>query len=121
MAKILIIDDMPGVRRSISAVLKQQGHEIAEAENGKVGIQMVEKDSYDLIITDMLMPEEDGMSVINHLKDKRSRPSILAISGGGANVNPNYALNEAEKFVDQTLAKPFNKTQLMETVDQLVS
>lgn len=120
MAKILIIDDMPGVRRSISAVLKQKGHDITEAENGRVGIDTLGKEDFDLVITDMLMPEEDGMTVINHLKDKTDRPSILAISGGGANVDPNYALNEAGKFVDKTLSKPFNKNQLIETVEELV-
>lgn len=120
MAKILIIDDMPGVRRSISAVLKQEGHEIAEAENGRIGIEKVNGQKYDLVITDMLMPEEDGMTVINHLKDQDSRPAILAISGGGANVDPNFALNEAGKYVDKTLSKPFNKSQLLQAVEELL-
>lgn len=120
MAKILVIDDMVGVRRSIAAILKQAGHTILEAEDGVKGTALIDSEKFDLVITDMMMPGKDGMGVINHLKNKAPRPKVLAISGGSANMNPNGALEMAEKMVDGILHKPFQRPQLIDSVTKLI-
>ena len=121
MAKVLIIDDMVGVRRSIGAILKQAGHTILEAENGDVGVKLADAEKVDLVITDMMMPGRDGLGVVNHLRTKPNRPRILAISGGSANINPNSALEVVSKLVDGILYKPFQRNQLIDSVNAVIT
>lgn len=97
MAKILLIDDMAGVRRTVSAVLKRAGHKVTEADDGGIGLQLLKSDQFDLVITDMLMPNHDGMEVILFLEQQPKRPRVLAISGGGSQVSSDDAFMLARK------------------------
>ena len=87
MAKILVIEDMEGVRLSIVTVLERNGHTVSTAENGIIGVEKAKEDSFDLIITDILMPEQDGIEVINELREHNPNTIILAVSGGGTQVS----------------------------------
>lgn len=120
MAKILLIDDMAGVRRTVSAVLKRAGHEVTEANDGGAGLQLIKSDRFDLVITDMLMPNHDGMEVILFLEQQPYRPRVLAISGGGSQVSSDEAFMLARSKADATLAKPFDNSELLAAVDKLL-
>lgn len=120
-ARILVIDDMLGVRKSIVTVLRQEGYTADEAENGVVGLAKAQSATYDLIITDMLMPEKDGLGVLMALSERGHRVPVLAISGGGATVESKNVLASAGKIAQATLAKPFHKPQLMEAVRKLIA
>ena len=120
MAKILLIDDMAGVRRTISAVLKRAGHTVTEADDGGAGLQLLKGDRFDLVITDMLMPNHDGMEVILFLEQQPNRPKVLAISGGGSQVSSDEAFMLARSKADATLAKPFDNTELLAAVGKLL-
>ena len=120
MAKILLIDDMKGVRRAISAVLKRAGHTVIEAGDGGVGLQLLQSQRFDLVITDMLMPQHDGMEVLLFLEQLPDRPKVLAISGGGSQVSADEAFMLARSKADATLAKPFDNSDLVETIDRLL-
>ncbi|QDM15415.1 response regulator [Tardiphaga sp. vice352] len=120
MAKILLIDDMAGVRRTVSAVLKRAGHKVTEADDGGIGLQLLKSDQFDLVITDMLMPNHDGMEVILFLEQQPKRPRVLAISGGGSQVSSDDAFMLARKKADATLAKPFDNSELLAAVDKLL-
>jgi CheY-like chemotaxis protein len=120
MARILLIDDMAGVRRTVSAVLKRAGHKVTEADDGGIGLQLLKRDQFDLVITDMLMPNHDGMEVILFLEQQPKRPRVLAISGGGSQVSSDEAFMLARSKADSTLAKPFDNSELLAAVDKLL-
>lgn len=120
MAKILLIDDMAGVRRTVSAVLKRAGHTVTEANDGGAGLQLLKGDRFDLVITDMLMPNHDGMDVILFLEQQPNRPKVLAISGGGSQVSSDEAFMLARSKADATLAKPFDNAELLAAVGKLL-
>ena len=120
MASILLIDDMKGVRRTVSALLKRAGHSVTEADDGGVGLELLGSQRFDLVITDMLMPKLDGMEVLLHLEKQPNRPKVLAISGGGSQVSADQAFLLAKSKADATLAKPFDNAELLAEVDKLL-
>ena len=120
MANILLIDDMAGVRRTVSAVLKRAGHAVTEADDGGAGLQLLKSDRFDLVITDMLMPKHDGMEVLLFLEQQPNPPKVLAISGGGSQVSADEAFMLARSKADATLAKPFDNAELLAVVGKLL-
>jgi two-component system chemotaxis response regulator CheY len=121
MAAILLIDDMKGVRRTVSALLKRAGHTVTEADDGGAGLDLLKGGSrFDLVITDMLMPKHDGMEVLLFLEQMHNRPKVLAISGGGSQVSADEAFMLARNKADATLAKPFDNADLIAEVDKLL-
>ncbi|MEI6557070.1 MAG: response regulator [Rhodospirillaceae bacterium] len=82
MARILVIDDDLFVRRAIAYLLQALGHETAEAENGREGVQMQRSQRYDMVITDMTMPVQDGLVTIQMLKREFDSLPIIAMSDG---------------------------------------
>jgi CheY-like chemotaxis protein len=121
MAKILVIDDVMGVRRSTSGLLRKAGHEIVEAADGRDGIEKARATRPDLVITDLLMPGIDGLDTIDGLREAGVRCPILAVSGGGALVDATDALAAAANVADATLRKPFDSDELLERVDALLA
>lgn len=120
MAVILLIEDMEGVRSSIEMILKGAGHRVVCAENGEDGLARAVVERFDLIITDILMPRKDGVEVIFALREAPTTPPILAVSGGEARMPADRALALAEPIADATLAKPFSRSELLETVEVLL-
>jgi CheY-like chemotaxis protein len=121
MAAILLIDDMKGVRRAVSALLTRAGHNVTEADDGGAGLALLKGGQrYDLVITDMLMPKHDGMEVLLFMEQQPNRPKVLAISGGGSQVSADEAFLLARSKADATLAKPFDNADLLAEVDKLL-
>ncbi len=121
MARILLIDDMEGVRSSLSTVLSTAGHQVVEAADGDAGLRKADEQGFDLVITDIIMPKIDGSEVILALKQKAGTTPVLAISGGGGTVNAENALMLARSTADAVLQKPFSRNDLLEAVDELVT
>ena len=71
MAKLLIIDDERGIRNTLREILADEGHEVEVAENGKQGLEMAQAKAYDLIFSDIKMPEMDGMELLAKIEDCR--------------------------------------------------
>lgn len=121
MAHILIIDDEEMVRNSLHVMLEHEGHSILEAENGVIGLSLAEQHHPDLIITDIFMPDKDGLEVIRELRQQQSTVKILAITGGGASGSLNL-LPQASAFgAHATLHKPFTRRALLQTIQQLLA
>ena len=119
MASILLIEDMASVRSSLATVLQTAGHSVTEAEDGDVGLKEAKGRRFDLIITDIIMPNLDGSEVIMTLKQQNPGVPVLGISGGGNSVNAETALLLAREMASAVLAKPFSRQDLLDTVTRL--
>lgn len=119
MAKILLIDDVAAVRRSIISILKQDDHEVIEVDTADTAVSTLKEASYDLVITDIILPG-GGEVVIQEAMKCKMRPKILAISGGGWQLNGADALKHAVQWVDATLEKPFSREELLQAVNRLL-
>ena len=116
MARILVIDDEPAIRRSVRKILELAGHEVHEAADGFAGLAHATR-PYDVIITDLRMPEFDGIEVITSLRRVDAEVKILLISGGDHRVTGTKA---AELGAVWLLAKPFTVPQLQNMIHSIV-
>jgi CheY-like chemotaxis protein len=121
MAKILLIEDMKGVQTSISLILKNAGHEVSIADNGREGVNAFQRGSFDLVITDILMPEMDGTEVLFSLKKHSRPPRMIAISAGGGSIAADEALAVARSVADMVLEKPFSRGDLLDSINRVLS
>src|SRR3989442_12400990 len=116
MTRILIIDDEAPVRDLLRQMLEKEGYEVVEAREGDIGIRLFCENPADLIITDILMPEKEGIETILELRKVFPQVKIIAISGGGRMRNLD-GLPVAKAFgAVCTLAKPFERKELLEAV-----
>ena len=116
MARILIIDDEPQIRSMLRLMLERVGYEIAEAPDGVEGIRQYRENPADLIITDLIMPNKDGIGMIIDLKKEFPRVKIIAMSGGGVN-RPEGYLDGAKKLgATRTLTKPIDRDEMLQAV-----
>jgi CheY-like chemotaxis protein len=121
MAVLLIIDDDDAMRRMMVRALSGGKHQILEAENGSAGLKLVEEHTPDVVITDILMPQKEGIETIREVQDRAPRTKIIAVSGGGLSHNLMF-LDVARAFgASMVLAKPFRPAELVEAVEQVLS
>ncbi|MEX1182804.1 MAG: response regulator [Gemmatimonadota bacterium] len=121
MSSILIIDDDASVRRLLRKALEGAGHTVAEANNGGTGMQRFREKRSDLVITDLYMPEQDGIETIQQLRAEAPGCRILAVSGEAAARGTPGALRDAGLLgADAMLAKPFDIPQLLAAVEDLL-
>ena len=121
MSAILVVDDDLSVLDVMSEMLRLEGHVVTVAENGKEAIDQVAANNIDLVITDLIMPEKEGLETIADIRRSHADMPIIAISGGGRLGPMDYL--ETAKFIgaDATLAKPFARAELIEAVDGLLA
>ncbi|HNW57183.1 MAG TPA: response regulator [Bacteroidales bacterium] len=120
MAGILIVEDEKELREMLKLSFVKRKYSVLEAENGKDAIVHFRPSVTDLVVTDLIMPEEDGLKVIMKLKELKPSIKIIAISGGGK-VGPASYLNLAKALgADATFSKPFSINELIQRVEELL-
>ena len=119
--KILVIDDEPGIRCLIAHVLQIDGHQVLTAPNGISGLRLMRREQPDMVITDILMPDQDGLGIIRSVRQESPEVKILAISGGGTVGGVDLLIAAKRLGADATLAKPFMPEQVFESVKGLAS
>ena len=106
MATILVIDDHQPIRSLLSRALEGAGHEVLEASNGRLGLELYQKRFLDLIITDIVMPEMDGLEMMLELNRNLLNVKVIAMSGG---LESEGALHVAKMLgARQTFQKPLD-------------
>ena len=121
MARILIIDDDDKVRMLLEKFMVIDGHEVETAENGLIGLKMIDSRQYDLLISDIVMPEQDGIGVLMELRKTQSKLKTIVITGGSLKLDINDLMNMAKMMkADKVLMKPLDFENLKLTVDELL-
>jgi CheY-like chemotaxis protein len=122
MALILVIDDDAQMRRTVRRMLATASHSVMEAANGKAGIELMGERVPDLVVTDILMPERDGIEVIRDIRREYPGIKVVAISGGAATGGTPLYLNAAQKLgADAVIEKPFHPSEFLALTQRLLS
>ena len=121
MKNILLVDDEASIRTMVRAVLNDPEYSFSEAFNGTEALEILEKEEFDLIITDVIMPDCDGIELVMTVRKKLPDIKVIVMSGGGR-VRADHYLNLAEKLgAARVFEKPFNTAELRETVKELLA
>jgi DNA-binding response OmpR family regulator len=113
MARILLIDDEDLVRATLRYALERAGHAVTEAANGREGIKALSRGGIDLVITDIVMPEIEGIGVILQVRRLPEPPKVVAISGAGSLRTGDYLSWATHLGADAVLAKPFRMSEIV--------
>ena len=116
MKKILIMEDEVNLLKSIRIVLETEGYEVTTATDGVEGCEIFDNGDFDMVITDILMPDKDGIKTIKHIRKASQDIPILAISGAGQAGAVNNLSAAMMMGATETLAKPFEKPALVGAV-----
>lgn len=115
MAEILIVDDAPDIRAFIATVLTGAGHRVLQASDGAEGLRLLDANRIQLIITDLVMPEMDGIELLRRVR-KLTRPiPVIAVSGGSMH-SPVYLGAAKHLGAFRILHKPFTMESLLQAV-----
>ena len=122
MSRILVLDDQEHIRNIIKKFLVMDRHEVDVAADGSEGMKLAAGASYDLVITDIVMPEKDGYEVLRELKQLSPGVKIIVMSGGAVKLDVDNLLVTA-KFMgaDVAIAKPLDFTLLQTAVNKLLA
>lgn len=114
---ILIVDDEPGIRELLSIMLESAGHTVASAEDGLQAPKIMAAQPIEVVITDLLMPERDGLEFITEVRKKFPKVKIIAMSGGGHIARDSY-LRIAKNFgAHIVLEKPFSQSGVLGAIE----
>lgn len=120
--RVLVVDDDEGIVVLLTDVLETMGLEVTTAPNGASGLEKVRAQPFDLVITDILMPEEDGISLVQQIRSECCDVPIIAISGGGNLLPSHWGLKMTQAFgADAILHKPFQMKELTDKVRELLA
>lgn len=120
MSRILVADDEAPIRELLRQALEMNGYEVVEAANGVETVKIFRENQIDLVITDIIMPDKEGLESIMDLKEIDPDVKIIAMSGGGR-LEPHSYLQMAAKFgAKKVFQKPLSISLLLSTIKELL-
>ncbi|MDY0108607.1 MAG: response regulator [Candidatus Krumholzibacteria bacterium] len=120
MATILVIEDDREVRDFLVEVLSRAGHAVTAAANGRDGVAKFREEPAQVVITDIIMPEKDGIETILDLRREHPQLKVIAISGGGRSTPENYLHSARLLGADRAFRKPFRNEEILAAINELV-
>lgn len=117
MARILLVDDDPVILQMVNEFLRDAAHEVTTAANGMEALKLARSAPFDLVITDLVMPEKEGIETILALRKESPTTKIIAMSGS----TEDYLTVARKLGASGTLAKPFSRQQLLDAVASVLS
>lgn len=121
MPKVLVIDDDDAIRKFLTALLKKNGFDVVDAPDGLQGLKAFNSEGADIVITDLVMPDKEGLETIKDIKKLQPDIPIIAISGGGI-IDPDTYLTLARNLgASCTFSKPLDRSKLIEKVKELTT
>lgn len=120
MALILVVDDDDQIRALLKRFLSRDGYQVLEASNGRIAVDILGNEPVDLVITDLIMPDKEGLETIREIVKEHKGLKIIAISGGGR-VGPDSYLTMAKMFgASAVFTKPLDMAKFLSTVAELL-
>ena len=116
MARILVIDDQEPIRRIVRRALEHNGHEVYDASDGEIGMEILESQSFDLVVTDIFMPGQDGIVTLRQIRKRFPAVKVIVISGGDSSGLMDLRQDAELLGAVSTLQKPFNAREIMDKV-----
>jgi CheY-like chemotaxis protein len=120
VASILIVDDEALVRSMTRTALERAGHRVADAANGAEALALLDRESFDLAVIDLIMPEKEGIETIVQIRERGYGLKIIAASGGGA-ARLDLLPIARKAGADYTIGKPFNSPDLLALVQRALA
>jgi DNA-binding response OmpR family regulator len=121
MTRILVVDDDFQMREMLGVILERKGYDVKTASDGKAALQLQRKKPFDIVITDIIMPEKEGLETISELRRGYPQLKIIAISGGGSYEPEEYLELASQVGADRVLAKPFGSWEILGAVSELAT
>ena len=121
MTRILVIDDEEPVRFTLRKILESENYEVTVAKDGVEGTALFTAQPFPLVITDLFMPEKEGMETIIDIKKDYPDTKIIAISGGGSMGLTNLLETARQLGADQVIAKPFGTDEVLDCVKECLA
>lgn len=121
MALILLVDDDPKMLRLLADVIELDGHQALLAEDGELALEFFEHQSPDLVITDILMPNKEGLEFISEIREMHPELKIIAYSGGGSADPESYLEFASGMGADRVFSKPMPLASLRSEIKSLLT
>ena len=120
MARILVVEDDELMRKMIRTALVKFGHIVIEAREGREAVRLFRGETPDLVLTDIIMPDQEGLETVVALRRILPDVKIIAMSGGGRGSAQDYLLLARQLGAKAALSKPFATETLLKTVDEVL-
>jgi CheY-like chemotaxis protein len=121
MSSILVIDDELALRRVLRSILERAGHSVLDAPEGRRGMALWRREPTDVVVTDIFMPEMDGIEVLMEMKKVATKPKIIAMSGGGAKGLLDWRTTALALGADRVLEKPFDERTFLLFIQEVLA
>ena len=117
--RVLILDDNEDFARMLAMVLEAEGFAVITAANGVQALELMQRGAADVLLTDLFMPEKDGLEIICELRARHPQTRVLAMSGWDSRTGVDYLKVAREIGAAHTLRKPFDVADLLEVLREL--
>ena len=119
MKKVLVIDDEPAIVRMLSRLFEGGGFSVSTALDGETALELMSKNAFDVVITDIIMPKKEGIELITKVKRDFPDTKIIAMSGGGRLSARGYLQSAKILGADKVFKKPFDHNEMLNAVKEL--